>query len=196
MNIPQVAQGEIALKGAIAALRAVLVRTVAPCPARDILWRLCATPEEVRVVTLVHVDGLCATSLASAWFRTGLPTIPKFRVRVRLVRARAVMGVEGISIASAALVVGASSPQSFGRAIKQLTGDVPSAMVTRPMDALLEDWEDMLAAWRHVLPKYRPPEPERIVTNRETQRRALEKSIRVGERRLAALRARLEALAC
>lgn len=194
MNIPQVAQGEIALKDAIATLRAVLVRTVAPCPARDMLWRLCATPEEVRVVTLVNVDGLCPSTLASAWFRTGLPSIPKFRRHTRLVRARWVLGVEGISVASASLVVGASSAQSFNRSIRDACGRTPRALAAVPKDELLGPWEEMLARWRDLLPAYHRPNPERRVANRDTKRRALEKSIRQGERRLGLLRDQLAAL--
>ena len=85
---------------------------------------------------------LCPSTLTSRFYRAGLPSPKQYIARARLVWAARLAESPGLSISAIAHRLDASSPQSFGRTVRTLTG--MSAKTFRER----YDGEGMLARFR------------------------------------------------
>lgn len=186
MNGRLVARGETALIHAQNdCLRAV--RELVPAgDAAHVLERLVFAPighgftlqEEARS------RGLGASTTASTWHRAGAGGLLGFRRTILRYVLRRVVDVPGISLADAALVVGASTTSALHRAMRTDSG-LPLgewvAQTAGTAEALLEEWRELLRARAIALGRVRFCNPRADLARRDERRQLL-------ERRLARLR--------
>jgi len=86
----------------------------------ETLIRLAPTTPTVR--RLCRSYGMHPSSFVSRFFRAGLPSPKRYLSTVRLVYIAALLESRGLSVADAAYRLEYSSPQSFGRHLKAVTG--------------------------------------------------------------------------
>jgi AraC-like DNA-binding protein len=159
-------------------LRDQLTHPTSPSAARilgRLMPELADTPEDCRLCfesmirmapSVVTVRGLCRhflvppSTLVSRFFRARLPSPKRYLARVRLLYVAGLLETRGLSIADVVYRMEYSSPQSFGRHLRALTGLTASEYRRRvPLDRALERFrEDLIDPYRAVLRVFHPLE--------------------------------------
>jgi AraC-like DNA-binding protein len=168
-------------------LRDQLTHPTSPTAARilgGVLPELADTPGDCRLwfesmirmaPTTATVRGLCrhfrvpSSTLVSRFFRARLPSPKRYLARVRLLYVAGLLETRGLSIADVVYRMEYSSPQSFGRHLRALTGCTASEYRRRvPLDrALILFREDLIDPFRAVLRAFHPLETQgQTVTGR------------------------------
>jgi AraC-like DNA-binding protein len=84
-------------------------------------------PEVPNVRALCRRLGMRPSTFMSRFFRSGLPSPKRYLAAVRVVYVAGLFEVRGLSVSDVAYRLEFSSPQSFGRHLRALTGQTPSA---------------------------------------------------------------------
>lgn len=79
-------------------------------------------PRTTNALLLCKQLNVCASTFTSRFFRSGLPSPKRYLSAMRLVHAAVLLQVRGLSIGDVAYRLDFSSPQSFSRHIKAVTG--------------------------------------------------------------------------
>lgn len=105
-----------------------------------------------------------ASTLLSRFFRAGLPSPRRYLSETRLVYAAALLEVGGASIADVANRLDYSSPQSFGRTVRTVTG-VPASQFRRsPFANVLEEYmKELIVPYQATFRSFDPLGTERMV---------------------------------
>lgn len=161
-------------------LRDQLTHPTSPSAARilgRLMPELADTPEDCRVCfegmirlapSVATVRGLCRhyrippSTFVSRFFRARLPSPKRYLARVRLLYVAGLLETRGLSIADVVYRMEYSSPQSFGRHLRALTGLTASEYRRRvPLDRALERFRDQLIdPFRAVLRAFHPLETQ------------------------------------
>jgi AraC-like DNA-binding protein len=161
-------------------LRDQLTHPTSPATARilgRVMPELLETPEDCRLCfesmirlapSVSTVRGLCRqflvppSTLVSRFFRARLPSPKRYLARVRLLFVAGLLETRGLSIADVVYRMEYSSPQSFGRHLRALTGLTASEYRRRvPLDRALELFrEDLIDPFRAVLRAFHPLETQ------------------------------------
>lgn len=161
-------------------LRDQLTHPTSPASARilgRIMPELSETPEDCRrcFEALIRLAPSVATvrrfcrhhhippsTFVSRFFRTGLPSPKQYLARVRLVYVVALFETRGLSIADVVYRLDYSSPQSFGRHLRTLTGLTASELRRQvSFDQALEQlYRDLIDPFRAVLRVFHPLETQ------------------------------------
>lgn len=106
--------------------------------------------------------GVPPSTFVSRFFRAGLPSPKRYLARVRLTYAAALLESRGLSVADVAYRMEYSSPQSFGRHLRALTGMTASDFRRHVgLAAALERFTtEMIAPFRAVLRAFHPLETQ------------------------------------
>lgn len=146
-----------------AAILGAVMPEVADAPGDCRLW----VESMVRLAPGVPtVRGLCRhyrltpSTFVSRFFRARLPSPKQYLARVRLIYVAALLESRGLSIADVAYRMEYSSPQSFGRHLRTLTG-LTASRYRRTIGfarALAEFQSEMIAPYRAVLRAFHPLE--------------------------------------
>jgi len=174
-------------------LRDQLSHPTSPSAARilgRLMPELAETAEDCRVCfegmirlapSVATVRGLCRhyhvppSTFVSRFFRARLPSPKCYLARVRLLYVAGLLETRGLSIADVVYRMEYSSPQSFGRHLRALTGLTASEYRRRvPLDRALERFrEDLIDPFRAVLRAFHPLETQgQLVTGRSAWDRA------------------------
>jgi AraC-like DNA-binding protein len=132
-------------------------------------------PSVATVRGLCRQYGLASSTFVSRFFRARLPSPKRYLARVRLLYVAGLLEARGLSIADVVYRMEYSSPQSFGRHLRALTGLTASEYRRRvPLDrALTQFREDMIDPFRAVLRVFHPLETQgQTVTGRDAWGRA------------------------
>lgn len=169
-------------------LRDQLAHPTSPSSARilgRLMPELAETPEDCRLCfesmirlapSVPTVRGLCrhyglaSSTFVSRFFRARLPSPKRYLARVRLLYVAGLLEIRGLSIADVVYRMEYSSPQSFGRHLRGLTGLTASEYRRRvPLDRALEVFrDDMIDPFRAVLRVFHPLETQgQTVTGRD-----------------------------
>jgi AraC-like DNA-binding protein len=112
--------------------------------------------------------GVASGTLMSRFFRAGLPAPKRYLAMARLVRAAARFENPGATIAAVADQLEYSSPQAFGRHVRQMLGVTPTAfrqhwtgerMLTQFLDELIIPHRETLRTFRPVRSGGEPARP-------------------------------------
>lgn len=161
-------------------LREQLTHPASPASARilgTIMPDLRETPADCRLCfeTLVRlapsvatVRALCRhyrlppSTFVSRFFRAGLPSPKRYLARMRLLYVAAMLETRGLSIADVVYRLEYSSPQSFGRHLRTLTGFSASQFRRRITfeQALAQFHGELIAPFRAVLRAFHPLETQ------------------------------------
>ena len=85
-------------------------------------FRAIFSPRVTSAKLLAADLGVCPSTLMSRFFRAGLPSPKRYVATARLVWAAHLAESQALSIRAIALRLDASSPQSFGRTVRMMTG--------------------------------------------------------------------------
>ena len=101
---------------------------------------------------------VCASTFISRFFRSRLPSPKRYLSSVRLVHAAALLQVRGLSIGDVAYRLEYSSPQSFSRHVKAVTGMTGSEFRERvTFGSALDDFADqMILPYRATFRTFHP----------------------------------------
>ena len=161
-------------------LRDQLTHPTSPASARilgRILPELAETPADCRLCfeimirlapSVSTVRGLChhyrlpPSTLVSRFFRAALPSPKQYLARVRLLYVAGLLETRGLSIADVVYRMEYSSPQSFGRHLRALSGLTASEFRRRvTLDRALEVFrEGLIDPFRAVLRAFHPLETQ------------------------------------
>lgn len=106
--------------------------------------------------------GVHPSSFVSRFFRAALPSPKRYLAAVRLLYVAALLESRGLSVADAAYRLEYSSPQSFGRHLRTVTGLTASEFRrSMPLPRALADFRArLLHPYRAVLRAFHPLEPQ------------------------------------
>ncbi|MDH4351806.1 MAG: helix-turn-helix domain-containing protein, partial [Gemmatimonadota bacterium] len=130
--------------------------------------RLCFETVVRLAPSVATVRGLCRhfrlapSTFVSRFFRASLPSPKRYLARVRLVYVAAMLEARGLSIADVVYRLEYSSPQSFGRHLRTLTGLSASEFRRRvTFELALEQFHaELIAPFRAVLHAFHPLETQ------------------------------------
>jgi AraC-like DNA-binding protein len=109
-----------------------------------------AAPTHATARELARLCRMNPSSLASHFFRAKLPSPKEYVVRTRLLYASSYLESPRLSIATVALRLEYSSPQSFGRHVRSTLGITASAFRARGFDIAMEDYTDRLICGKEI----------------------------------------------
>ena len=85
-------------------------------------FRAIFSPRATTAKVLADDLGVCSSTLISRFYRAGLPSPKRYIATARLAWAARLAESPALSVAAIALRLDASSPQSFGRTVRTMTG--------------------------------------------------------------------------
>lgn len=116
------------------------------------------SPQAATTKEATRVLGVVCSTLTSRFYRVGLPSPKRYIATARLVRAARLAESPGLSLAAIANRIEASSPQSFGRTVRMMTGMPASQFRERyDGDGMLERFRlDLVEPYRETLRSFDP----------------------------------------
>ena len=139
-------------------------------------FRAIFSPRATSTKTLAADLGVCCSTLTCRFFRAGLPSPRRYITTARLAWAAHLAESPALSVAAIALRLDASSPQSFGRTVRTMTGMTAvqfrnaytgAAMLDRFRATLVTPYRDTLRTFDPL--SDRPAAPVRRSAQASTQ---------------------------